>query len=109
MLSEHDRRILDALERRTGAEEPALARLLAAGPVRRTRWRRLGRRLITTPALVLAVILGISACSLHVSALGFLFFLWAISGIVLRHRVPRNDAGRASRGSPGAGHHAGWS
>jgi Protein of unknown function (DUF3040) len=109
MLSERDRRILDALERRTGAEDPGLARLLAAGPQRWTRWRRLGRRLITTPALILAVILGITACSLHVSALGMLFFLWALAGIVARHRVPGHDMARMSRGSPDQGHRAGWS
>lgn len=109
MLSEHDRRILEALERRTGAEDPALARLLAAGPQRWKRSRRLGRRMVTTPALVLAVALGITACALHVSALGCLFFLWALSGIVLRHRAPGTSTRRASRRPLGPGKRAGWS
>lgn len=110
MLSEHERQILNALERRMGVEDPELAHLLAAGPGPRTRLRTLGRHLISTPVLVMAVVLGIAGCALHLSALGVLFFLWAVCGTVVRdRRARRKDAGRTNRGSRGPGRRAGWS
>jgi DUF3040 family protein len=109
MLSERERRILAGLERQMGAEDPRLARLLAAGPDRRKRWRTVGRYLITTPALILAVILGIAGCGLHLSALGMLFFLWVAGGVVARLlRAGDEDAG-TRRGSRNPGHRAGSS
>ncbi len=110
MLSERERRILDGLERRMGAEDPRLARLLAVGPDRRRRWRTVGRHLITTPALILAVLLGITGCALHLSALGMLFFLWVAGGVMARLlHAGDEEAGGTSRGSRNPGHRAGSS
>jgi hypothetical protein len=88
MLSERERRLLEALGRQVSVEDPRLARLLT-GPERQPFWRVAGRRSITTPALLLALVLAVTAASLHLSSLGWLFLLWAAAGAAMRTAVSR--------------------
>ncbi len=98
MLSERERRLLEALERQVSAEDPGLARMLA-GRDPSTRWRTIGRRMTAVPALVVVMALGISGFALHLSALGLLFLAWVAIGALARHV----RAGHADRGAPPPG------
>jgi Protein of unknown function (DUF3040) len=107
MLSERERRLLEALERETCAADPRFARKLAKGEPW-AGWRTAARCMMTVPALLVATGLGIACCALHLSSLGLLFLGWAVVGAVtwLRRRS-RHQPGRAIR-AHGPGRSAGW-
>lgn len=107
MLSEWERRQLDELEEGTSTDDPGLARRLRR-PDAWARWRALGRRMITIPALVLVFAVGVTACVLHVGSLGTLLLLWAAVGAVRRVVVHDCRRGEVERPARRPGHRAGF-
>ncbi len=83
MISERDRRILEALEQQTLREDPGFARRLGRGGSP-GRWSKAGRRATFVPVLVLAAVLAITAFVLNLSAFGLLFLGWAVVGSAVR-------------------------
>ena len=68
------------LERWTSIEDPAFARRLGGGADPWTRWRSawcLGTRV---PVALLVAALALASFALHVSSLGLLFLVWALTG-----------------------------
>jgi Protein of unknown function (DUF3040) len=107
MLSERERRLLEALEQQMSAADPRFARNLENWGSW-ARWRTAARYMITVPVLVLATGLGFACCALHLSSLGLLFLIWAVVGtVVWRRRKSRGDEARTTR-PHGTGRSAGW-
>ena len=99
MLNERDDRVLRDLERWTSIEDPAFARRLGGGADPWTRWRSawcLGTRV---PVALLVAALALASFALHVSSLGLLFLVWALTGLVRCLVVAR---GRSLAPLPGA-------
>ena len=79
MINDREHRILEDLERRLAADDPAFA-LRLAGIDPWARWRRAWRFGVRVPVLLLVGVLAIVAFALHVSALGGLFLGWVVIG-----------------------------
>ena len=79
MINDREHRILEDLERRLAADDPAFA-LRLAGRDPWARWRRAWRFGVSVPVLLVVGVLAIVAFALHVSALGGLFLGWLFVG-----------------------------
>jgi hypothetical protein len=101
MINEHERRILDAMERHEHAADPGFAQRLAATNSWE-RWASAWRRLTTWPVLVLAVVLTLGAFTVRVSAVGLLLIAWVSVAMAMRliRSAWRPDAQADGRGGP---------
>ena len=80
-INEHERRILEAMERSLSREDPRFAQQLAGGPSRRSRQAPSAARAVFEPPVMVAVgVLAIILFAVNVSALGFLLVLWLLAG-----------------------------
>ena len=79
MINDREHRILEDLERRLAADDPAFA-LRLGGFDPWARWRRAWRFGVSVPVLLVVCVLAIVAFALHVSAIGGLFLGWAVVG-----------------------------
>lgn len=98
MINEREHRMLDELERRMIAEDPAIAlRLSGLRPPSslRAAWR-IGTSM---PILLVVVAFSVVGFALNVSALGLMFLLWALVG-GLRRLVRRRHRGPLLRSGP---------
>jgi Protein of unknown function (DUF3040) len=75
MINEREHRILEDIERRMTAEDPALV-LRLSGSDEWARWRLAWRRGMSVPVLVLVVMLSATGFALQISSLGVVFLLW---------------------------------
>jgi hypothetical protein len=81
MINERERRMLEDLERRTRAEDPAFAQRLG-GRDTWGRWHSAWRTGTSVPVALLAVALSVVAFVLQLSALGVPLLVWAMVGAV---------------------------
>lgn len=95
MINEREYRILEELERRMRAEDPAFVLRLSGGRPQ-SRLRAAWRIGTGVPVLLVVVALSLVGFALHVSSLGLVFLLWALVGGLWR-RVRRRHRGPLPR------------
>ena len=84
MINEREHRILEDLERRMTAEDPAFAaRLSGKESPKRTQYA--WRKCMSVPVLLLVVALSVTGFALGISSLGAMFLVWALVGGVVWH------------------------
>lgn len=79
MINERERRVLEELERRMKAEDPAFAHRLGGGDPWGL-WRSAWRTGTSVPVVLLAAVLSAVAFVLQLSALGAPLLVWALVG-----------------------------
>ncbi|MBW4094614.1 MAG: DUF3040 domain-containing protein [Acidobacteria bacterium] len=88
-LSEHEQRLLDALEQQLHADDPKFAHTLASDPARSFSTRHMIIGILISLAGILILLLGVAMANVFIGVAGFVVMGTGVYFATLRKRTPQ--------------------